>query len=198
MLKAVPPGLYPGVLELRVESGSEGDRTKLSLIHSGFSEGPDQSDEYEGALSGWLLTLSVFKYYVENHFGTAGTKFFAMRPAQFAYRDLLPYYRHEDLLRQWLTRSGEIERADGEHRLVLQDGNTITGRVLAVSRHEVSLCWNEIQGAVEFKAFALPLGDRCLSIRGCGWNLTPEGAAELETYFTTALDRLAAALQQGS
>lgn len=66
--------------------------------------------------------------------------------------------------------------------------------VLAITRREVGLTWEEIHGVLELKAFAMGPGSRVIAIRGCGWNLAAARAAEIESHMGEALDRLAAEL----
>jgi hypothetical protein len=77
--------------------------------------------------------------------------------------------------------------------LELQEGGTLSGRVLAKTKSEVALAWDEIHGALELKAF--PLGpQKVLCIRGCGWGFSAEKAKAIEAQMERALERLASAL----
>lgn len=186
-----PPGNPAGILEIQIER--ESGETVVRLINSGFREGAEWDDEYEGTVSGWQMALAVLKYYLENYFGQPKSYFFAMRPASFTFDQLRPYFLESSGLAKWLTTSGAIGKPGGRCELALRDDGKLTGRVLAVTNREVALSWEEIRGVLELKAF--PMGPkRVLSIWGCGWNLDPTRAKEIERRMEAAIGRLNAAL----
>jgi len=187
-----PPGRPPYVLEIEItrESGT----TRLTLANSGFLDKDGWDEEYEGIVSGWQLALAVLKLYVERHYGCARSQFFAMRPAQFEYQDLLPFYREEDALSRWLTTAGRIGNAGEDYELTLAAGGHASGEVLAVTGWEVLLSWNEIDGALALKGFSLGDAGRAICIHGSGWGLPAGKASVLEARFSSALERLGAAL----
>jgi len=75
-------------------------------------------------------------------------------------------------------------------------GQTMTGKVLAVTPSEVALTWDEIGGVVELKAFLLGPRTRAVSVRGCGWDLSCDRAAEIEKAMAAAVDRLVSDLAE--
>ena len=54
-----PPGMNPGVLEVTI-SKEAGD-TVIRLVNSGFREGAQWDDEFEGIDSGWRMSLAKLK-----------------------------------------------------------------------------------------------------------------------------------------
>jgi len=187
-----PPGRDPGIMEVII--GREGGSTVMSFVNSGFLEGAEWDEEYQGVVSGWQLSFSLLQHYLENYFGRPRSSFLVMQPAQFAYDELLPYYLEAGGLARWLTISGSIGRPGDHVRLALQDGSTVTGKVLALTAREVLVSCEEIGGALAFKAFSMGPGGRMAGIHGCGWDLDPAQAAAMEARMAQALGRLVAAL----
>jgi uncharacterized protein YndB with AHSA1/START domain len=183
---------------LEIEITCEAGSTLLTLSNSGFLDAGGWDEEYEGIASGWQMALAVLKLYVEQHYGSPRTQFFAMRPARFEYADLLPFYIRSDRLASWLTTAGAVGDVGQQYRLELQTGGRASGEVLAITGWEVLLSWEEIGGCVALKGFGMGGGRRAICIHGSGWGLAPEHAARLEASFRTALDRLAVALEAPS
>ena len=137
----------------------------------------------------------MLKQYVEHYCDRPRVQFFAMRPAQYEFADLLPHYRDTRLLAEWLTTSGSIGDVGDQYALVFQDGSRASGQVLAVTGWEVQLSWAEVSGVLGLKGFAMGPAGRAICIQGSSWGLTRERAADLERGFTSALDRLAGVLE---
>lgn len=182
----------PGIIEVTIER--EGGTTIVRLVNSGFREDAKWDEEYQGTVSGWQMALAILKHYLENYFGQPKTLILIMRPAQFSYELLMPFYVTAPGLAQWLATSGSIGKLGERYELALRDGGKMAGRVLAITRSEVALSWEEIQGALELKAFSMGPGKRMVGIRGLGWNMEPARAEELERRMGAALERLTAAL----
>jgi uncharacterized protein YndB with AHSA1/START domain len=182
----------PGILEVNIEY--RGGQTVMRLVNSGMREDAGWNEEYEGIVSGWKMALAVLKHYLENYFGNPKAYFFGMRPAQFSYEQLMPYYVTEAGLAKWLTKSGKIGKPGERCELVLQAGGKITGNVLAVSAREVAVSWEEMNGVFELKAFAMGPAGRVLSFWGRGWDLDAARAKEIEGRMEKALERLSEAL----
>ena len=49
---------------------TDGARTVVRLVHSGFGAGADWDDQFDGTLAGWTYFLLNLKHYVEQHRGT--------------------------------------------------------------------------------------------------------------------------------
>jgi uncharacterized protein YndB with AHSA1/START domain len=186
-----PPGMNPGILEITI--AKEGGETVMRLVNSGFREGAEWNDEYEGTDSGWRMAVALLKHYAENYYGTPRSSFLIMHPAEFAFDQIPSFHRDPEKLARWLTRKGGFGDVGEKFRLELQEGGIVTGRVLAKTKREVALAWDEIHGSLELKAF--PLGpQKVLCIRGCGWGLSAEKAKVIEAQMARALERLASVL----
>ncbi|MGA2595209.1 MAG: SRPBCC domain-containing protein [Bryobacteraceae bacterium] len=185
------PAGDPGILEITIEHA--GGETVMRLVNSGFRDGAEWDDEFEGTNSGWQMAVAVLQHYLENYFGEPRSSFLAMRPAEFRYEQLGPFFREASGLSRWLAVSA-TQDADGRYNLVFHDGSRLNGLILATTRREVALSWPEIRGVLELKAFGLGPGTKVLGVRGCGWSLDPARAAAIETQMAAALERLAAAL----
>lgn len=186
-----PPGMSAGILEVTISK--EAGETVIRLVNSGFREGAEWNDEFEGTDSGWRMALALLKHYLDNYFGTPRRSFLVMRPAEFSFDHVVELHRTAAGLKKWLTKSGEYGEVGESYSLELQEGGKASGRVLAKTNRETTLSWDEIHGVLELKAFSMG-PQKILCIRGCGWGLTAEKAKELESQMERAVERLANAL----
>jgi uncharacterized protein YndB with AHSA1/START domain len=187
VLKWDPPQGDPGILEIQIER--EGGSTVVQLINSGFKEGAQWDEEYEGVNSGWQMSLGILKHYLENYFGRSKKTLLIMQPAEFQYDQLLPNFLDPTKLSRWLTKSGAIGKVGDPCNLVLQDGGNLTGRVLAVTQREVTLSWEEIGGTLELKGFSMG-PQRDIGLRCNIWQLDRDAAARLKPDLEKAVSRL--------
>ena len=183
------PEAIPRILEVRI--AREGGTTMVRLINSGFREDPAWDDEYEGVNSGWKMALGILKFYLENYFGRAKSAMLIIRPAKFAYEEVLKYFLDSEKLAQWLTTAGAIGKVGDACELQLRDAGELTGSVLAITSREVTLSWDEIGGVLELKAFSMG-PQRVVCLRGYSWRLNAEEIAKIENKMSAAVDRLAA------
>jgi uncharacterized protein YndB with AHSA1/START domain len=193
VLKARLPGLGTGTISLDFLPRGPGCLVRLE------ETGPDTppSDEPNAAESGWEMTLAIMKLYVENYFGQPRSSFFAMMPAKFNYERVMYFYSTEEGLARWLAGEGStFGGRGGTYRFTLQDGTTASGRVLAVTAHEVALEWSEIHGYLELKSFPMEPGIKAICARGAGWGLDPARAAQIEKMLEGALTVLFIALAE--
>jgi hypothetical protein len=186
-----PPGMSAGILEVTISK--EGGETVIKLVNSGFREGAEWNEEFEGTDSGWRMALALLKHYLENYFGISRSSFLAMKSAEFSFDQIVPLHRTAAGLQEWLTKSGEYGEVGESFSLELQEGGKASGRVLAKTKRETALSWNEIRGVLELKAFSMG-PQKMLCVRGCGWGLSAEKAKELEAQMERAIERLAAVL----
>ncbi len=188
------PGSGPFLLEVRIER--DGGETLVTLVNSGFLDGSQWDDEIEGIASGWTSALAALKLYLETYRGRPKTSILVMRPAEYAYDRLLPYYATAEGLGRWLTSAGgaAIGEPGDPCALRFAGGTTLTGRVLAKTRWEVALSWEEVHGMLELKGFRFPGQGKVVGARVLSWDL-PEGAGvRIERMLDEALGRLAEAL----
>lgn len=190
-----PHGMSPGILEVTISK--EGGDTVIRLVNSGFREGAEWNEEFEGVRSGWQMALPILKHYLDHYYGMPRGTFLATRPAEFSFEDVVPFHRSEHGLRQWLTISGGYGEVGEPFVLQLQEGGPVTGRVLARSERETTLSWDEIRGVLEVKAFSMGT-QRILCVRGCGWGLGQDIAKQIERQMERAVGRLAGALKVSS
>jgi uncharacterized protein YndB with AHSA1/START domain len=189
------PGRDPGIIEVIIERA--GGETVVRLVNSGFGEGAEWDEQYEGVASGWRMALALLKLCLENYFGEPRQTFQAFRPASFSNERLAPYFRDATELAQWLTVSGAIHDAGEPCTLALRGSLPLSGRVLARTSREVTVSWDEIRGVLELKAFAMG-PQRIVGVRGCGWGLDAAQARKIEVQITGDVDRLVYALGSSS
>jgi uncharacterized protein YndB with AHSA1/START domain len=186
-----PAGMHPGILEVTISK--EGGDTVVRLVESGFREGAEWNEEFEGTDSGWRMALALLKHYLENYFGTPRSSFLAMKPAEFSFDQVVPFHRTAAGLKKWLTKNGQYGEVGESFSLELQEGGKVSGQPLAKTKRETTLSWDEIHGVLELKAFSMG-PQKMLCVRGCGWGLNAEKAKEIEAQMERAIERLAAVL----
>jgi uncharacterized protein YndB with AHSA1/START domain len=206
VLHAAVPGMGEGILEVDIEPHEQ--QTRVRLTNSGFPTGPEHEDMFEGCVSGWKMSLGILKEYLEHYFGQPNAMFLTMLPAEFEYAQVLPFYTTAEGLSRWLTEpakrglSGlfskpkDIGAPGSRYAFTMRNGARASGRVLALTEREVALGWEEIHGTLELKAFAMGPGKRMLCVRGFGWGMAAERAAEIERDMTAAVGRLQAVLTE--
>jgi hypothetical protein len=162
------------------------------LVQSGFREGAEWEDEYDGVNSGWEMALAVLKHYLENYFGRPRYHALVMLPAEYTASQLRPFYRQERNLAMWLSRAGGIRDPGTRYELELMDGDKMSGEVLADTGTEVQLSWTEIEGAVALKAFSMGSQKMlCLDVLTWGGK---DRLDEIEQTMASSLERLKSAL----
>jgi uncharacterized protein YndB with AHSA1/START domain len=184
-----------GVSYLEVTIEQEGGHTVLRLVQSGFGEGPDWDDEYEGMLSGWMVALAILKFFAERYLGRRRREIVVLGDAPFDREEVVTLQRSESGLGKWLTRSGDPGRHVGDpDRLVLEDGTTLTGTVLRTTSFETLWSWDEIEGVLEIKAFRSAGWGSKVGLRVSSWIEDAAELADLEGWATRAVEKLTAAL----
>jgi uncharacterized protein YndB with AHSA1/START domain len=188
VLKWDPPEGISGLLEVRITR--EGGSTLVRLIQSGFREDAKWDEEYEGTASGWQMALAILRHYLENYLGHAKKQLLLIRPAAFDYTQLRPYFLDASKLSEWLTTAGSIGNVGDPCHLALRDAGKLTGRVLAVTKREVALSWEEIGGTLDLKGFSMG-PQRVLGVRCFSWTKTAGEMKQLESQLGAAVERLA-------
>jgi uncharacterized protein YndB with AHSA1/START domain len=184
------PGRGPFALEILIRR--TGGMTTVRLVNSGFLEGADFDEEYEGVRSGWDGTLALLKHYLERHLGKSRQAALIVRPAAVGARDLYRCFGDADGLAAWLTREGALGGLGESAALVLRDGARLTGRVIAATGREKAVTWDEEDGAVlELKGFAAGRS-RMAGVRLTTWGSDTDRLSRLERLLTPAVERLAA------
>ena len=190
VLTATLPGRSPVLFEIDIEQA--GGRTVLKLVQSGFGEGAEWDDEYQGVNSGWTTALAVLNHYLENYFGRSRHHALAMLPAEYTSSQLRPFYREERNLVRWLTQAGGIGDPGTDYELTLENGDKMAGEVLADTGTEAQLSWPAIEGAVAMKAFSLG-PQKVLGVDVSTWG-AKDRLDEIEPAMESSLERLKSAL----
>ena len=188
------PGYPPFRLEITIRR--EGGDTVVRLFNSGFRDGAQWDDEYQGVASGWKLSLALLGHYLEHHFGTPKRAALVIRPASFDYAKVLPWFTDEAKLSRWLTRSGSVGARGKPVHLTLGSGEVVRGQVLESTSREVALSWPDASMALELKAFSMG-PTRFVGVRATGWGVSAERMQALEAQLGVAVDRLVGAIREG-
>jgi len=189
VLKWAPTEGPSGLHEVRIER--QGGETVLRMIESGFKEGAEWDEEYEGTKSGWKMALAVLKHYLENYFGRKRRVALIMKPAVFEYAKIFPYFQDAGKLAAWLTVSGEVGQEGERSKLELREAGPATGEVLAVTQREAAVSWREIEGTLELKAFSMG-PQRMACVRVMSWGNDEAKFENAAGAMNVAVGRLAA------
>ena len=183
-------GRGPFALEILIEQ--VGGVTTVRLVNSGFREGADFEEEYEGVRSGWDASLALLRHYLERHQGKARHASLIVRPSAVSAGELYRCFSAADGLATWLTGRGALGESGARAVLELRDGGSLTGRVIAATGREKSVTWEEEDGAVlELKGFGSS-ERRMVGVRLTTWGSDGARLARLERLLTPAVERLAA------
>ena len=209
----MPP--RPKALQIVEVEAADDSSCRLRLENSGFQDGPEWDDEFQGVVSGWIMALAQLEHWLTQYDdGGAREHLFAMLPCQYEYADLLPYYTTREGLEAWLAARAEFKRGDrahssetptsneqsgdalavGDHvRLELREGPSLDGQVLAQSERELMLSWPELRATLTLKCFSMgPLG-RAIALDFNSWGAAGSREAA-KLVMDQALPRLAARL----
>jgi uncharacterized protein YndB with AHSA1/START domain len=184
------PGRGPFALEILIEQ--TGGATTVRLVNSGFREGVDFEEEYEGVRSGWDASLALLRHYLERHRGKTRHASLVVRPSSISAGELYRCFGSAEGLATWLTARGALGGEGAPVELELRDGGRLTGEVIAATGREKSVTWEEEDGAVlELKGFGAG-GRRMVGVRLTTWGADRARLARLERLLTPAVERLAA------
>ena len=191
--------LPQGVSHLEVTIEQEGGHSVLRLVQSGFGEGPEWDDQYEGMLSGWMVALGLLKFFAERYLGRKRREILVLRDAPFEREQVVGLQRTEGGLTRWLAQSGTPGPGAGQPvRLVLENGHTLSGTVLRNTDFETLWSWDEIDGVIEIKAFRSAGWGSKVGIRISSWMEDLEGLTDLEGWLSATVDRLVGVLTGGA
>jgi len=189
------PGRPPVTQEIVVRTDS--GETVIELTNSGFGE-EEWDGQWAGIDSGWRMAFAQLAHYLEQWFGRRRTTYLAMRPAPFTWDRLCDLQRRGDLLEQWLVQSGTMGAAsplDERGRsvsLALRDMTHLSGHVLEVTDRELIVSWQEMEGTLELKGFAMGPQTRMVGLRMSSWSAAPPAHALVTGWMNGALERLGA------
>lgn len=199
-----PPALQQVVL------ARDGGATVLRLVNSGFLDGADWDDEFDGVDSGWELALATLRRYLERYPARDRTHRLEMRPVGPAsYEAIASLYTTRQGLESWIGGSAlpaEEPLGPGSRvKLEPEDGPPLDGEVLAASPRELLLSWPEVEGVLGLKAFRAgppridpgSPAERVVALDWSSWG-ADDRTTEVERWLTSAVDRLAARARPAS
>lgn len=198
-------------LVLKSPMGSGMQTVSFELRRIGRSTWVDVTDSpppftppnpHSSADSTWQMSLAVLKLYVERYFRRPRHSFMAVARASFTFPEIVAAYATGEGLARWLgTEALEWPQAPDPtghpYKLRGPDGEPISGHVLTVTQHEAALSWDQINGFLELKSFSLGPGNQMLCVRGSGYGMSPETAAEIEEALKPRVLQLAEQLNEG-
>ena len=187
------PGRPPFMQEVRIETSA--GRTILRVLQSGFGDGAEWDDEYEGVDSGWEMAVATLRHWLESYGTNDRCHLFHMRPAQFEYDSLQPLFETASGLESWLATEAEVEaplRVGDPVRMELGELGPLNGHVLARTPREVLLSWPELRAVIGLKCFSMGPGGRMLAVDFNAWPLEDSRRAPVDAFLAKAIDRLAA------
>ena len=121
--------LGPALLAMDFTLEARAGTTVLRLVHSGFGQGSDWDEEYDGVRRGWGYELGSLRHYLEHHRG---------KPRQVAWARVPIRVSQEEAWRrlmgpQGLTRRGTPDdlREGGQYDITASTGDSFRGEVLA-------------------------------------------------------------------
>jgi len=187
------PDGAPALQEVVLET--EEGVTVLRLVNSGFLEGEQWNDEFEGVDSGWTLVLATLRHWLERYPDARKSGHtIVLRPAAFQYDALQPHYRTAAGL-AWL---GDDVACDPEPlekgarlRATVDGALPLEGEVLASSPREVLVSWPQQDGVLGLKAFAAGPGGRMVGLDFRSWDRPDDDVAKVRGHLERALGRLA-------
>jgi uncharacterized protein YndB with AHSA1/START domain len=183
------PGRGPFALEILIRKSA--GMTIVRLVNSGFLDGADWNEEYEGVRSGWVVSMALLKHYLECHLDAPRHSALIVRPASVGPDELYRCFSQADGLAAWLTQEGALGEVGDPAALVLRDGTRLSGSVIAATGREKAVAWDEEESAVvELKGFAAS-GCRMVGLRLTAWGVDTGRLARLEQLLTPAVERLA-------
>ncbi|MBK6943035.1 MAG: SRPBCC domain-containing protein [Planctomycetes bacterium] len=184
------PGRLPALMEVFIRA-ADGGETRVRLVNSGFADGAQWDEEYQGVDSGWTMALATLKYALERHPDRDRTHVMSMQPATVDMTRLRSLYTTAAGLGAWLGSDVRIEGPSlgggVAYSLNTRALGPMSGRVLADTGRELLLEWKEQDAVLGLKVFAAgPARMICLDFST--WKPSP-------TFLTQgALDGMLAAL----
>lgn len=189
------PGV--GTQVLTVNLARRAPKTIVTLSESG-PENHKTDPKESGVDSGWDMSLGILKNYIESQFGKDRENFFAMLPAQFEFSTIHKLFTTVEGYNQWVSLESEPpQKRDDKVKLRFDGGQALTGKVLALTHHEMALSWEEIDGFLELKSFPTGGENKGLCLRGATYSPSQNSVEELETLVKDTLVKLFAAVSSG-
>ena len=180
------------VLEFTLES--QGNRTSLRLVHSGFGTGANWDEEIDGISHGWPVELRILRHYLEHHAGKARQHVWVRATAKTTASRLWEALISPD----GVVVDGSVAYLHGgdRARFRLATGDTIDGRVIAAfPPYHLAIAVDNMGGAVlDLQAFEA--GGRAIAgIVLSSWSATTADIESFERRAQAALGRTIARLE---
>ena len=80
-------GKPPAVLVVDFHIEQARGKTIVRLVHSGFGDGADWDQQYDGTKGGWSYFMKNLAHYLDRHYGTARTMVWDRRPPGMSFED---------------------------------------------------------------------------------------------------------------
>lgn len=188
VMKSLIPGM--GMQTLNISIRPYGSGCRIEIVETG--PGAEGQEGAGDAKSGWEMSLALLKIYLENFWAKDRRMIFAIITAPYEEDRLMYYYRSAEGLANWLTEYGSIGEAGSEVKLKLKNKLTLTGRVMAVTDHELVVTWKEINGFLELKSFIGSSDRKAILVRGStyGTRLTDEKLRKLNKFIERSIGNL--------
>ncbi len=185
------PGRPPFLQEVQIES--RGGRTILHVFQSGFGDGAEWDDEYEGVDSGWEMAVATLRHWLETYRTNDRGHLLHIRPANFEYATLQPLFETAVGLERWLASGAQLQpplRAGDPVRLQLGELGAIDGRVLARTSREVLFSWPKEHAVLGLKCFSMGPKGRMVALDFNAWPLEAGRRSTIDSFLGHAIDRL--------
>ena len=190
------PGRPPFLQEVQIES--KGGRTVLRVLQSGFGDGSEWDDEYEGIDSGWEMAIATLGHWLETYGTDDRTHLVHMQPAKFEYEPLQRFFDSAAGLERWLAEKAELSsplRVGSAVRLNLGDLGSLNGEVVARTAREVLLSWPEQHALLTLKCFSMGPRGRMLALDFNAWPLAPERRSAIQEFLQQSVAKLVVATE---
>ncbi|MBQ7503357.1 SRPBCC domain-containing protein [bacterium] len=190
VLKSLIPGM--GMQTLTVTIRPYGNGCRIEVVETG--PGAEGQEGAGDAKSGWEMSLALLKTYLENYWGKNRRGFFTIITAPYNYAQLMHYYRVPEGMNKWLTKPGStgIGEVGSDVKLRFKNNMVLTGKVMAVTNHELLVTWKEINGFLELKSFMANADQKTILARGStyGNGLSLPKLKALRKYIEQAMGEL--------
>ena len=188
VLKSLIPGM--GTQTLTISIRPYGNGCRVEIVETG--PGAEGQEGAGDAKSGWEMSLALLKTYLENFWGKNRRGFFTIITAPYNNAQLMHYYTSADGLSKWFTQSGAIGEVGSTVRLKFKNNMVLTGKVMAITNHELLVTWKEINGFLELKSFIASAERKTILARGStyGNGLSATKFKELKRFIEQSMGEL--------
>jgi uncharacterized protein YndB with AHSA1/START domain len=191
--------------ERRIAFAGGENRVTLTLSEGSLAlthEGLDEADDLAGFHSSWRVALSHLSHALEVHAGRTRHATWWVRRARTSAEMAHLCFTEPSALERWLGQTAGLDPEGGRYSVKLEDGRTVSGRVLVrESGHDVALSWEGAGGdsVLSLRTLPSPRGEAERLLALCWSTWAPIGGAEAKDpavvrLLTSAVDRLVTVL----